>query len=98
MIDGVLEGSEGRAGDRAGRCQLEMAIGQSNCIAGNLVGGGGSSVSGGNWCSPVYKATGHSGLLLKPRVQISKQSEHAKARQRQAQEIRILTSRRDAEF
>lgn len=40
MIDGVLEGSEGRAGDRAGRCQLEMAIGQSNCIAGNLVGGG----------------------------------------------------------
>lgn len=42
MIDGVLEGSEGRAGDRAGRCQLEMAIGQSNCIAGNLVGGGGA--------------------------------------------------------
>lgn len=40
MIDGVLEGSEGRAGDGVGRCQLEMTIGQSNCVAGNLVLGG----------------------------------------------------------
>lgn len=38
-MDDMLEGTEGRAGDGAGRCQLGMAIGQSNHIAGNLVWG-----------------------------------------------------------
>lgn len=39
VMDGMLEGTEGRAGDGAGRCQLGMATGQSNHIAGNLVWG-----------------------------------------------------------